>query len=91
MFQPDPHAVLPSYRVRSDCSIVLDWSAPIGAPEALPVMWGFLIGLYIAVLIYPFIEEWQQRRIDRSRLAKMRAHHATGHRWDVAKGQWSDE
>jgi predicted PurR-regulated permease PerM len=54
-------------------------------------MWGFLIGLYIAVLIYPFIEEWQQRRIDRSRLAKMRAHHATGHRWDVAKGQWSDE
>jgi hypothetical protein len=54
-------------------------------------MWGFLIGLYIAVLIYPFIEEWQQRRIDRSRLAKMRAHHATGHRWDVTKGQWSDE
>jgi len=25
-------------------------------------MWGFLIGLYIAMLIYPFFEEWQQRR-----------------------------
>jgi hypothetical protein len=22
---------------------------------------------------------------------KMRAHHATGHRWDVTKGQWIDE
>jgi hypothetical protein len=27
----------------------------------------------------------------KARLAKMRAHHATGHRWDVAKGQWIDE
>jgi hypothetical protein len=24
---------------------------------------GFLIGLYIAMLIYPFFEEWQQRRL----------------------------
>jgi hypothetical protein len=27
-------------------------------------MWGFLIGLYIAMLIYPFFEEWQQRRLE---------------------------
>jgi hypothetical protein len=54
-------------------------------------MWGFLIGLYIAMLIYPFIEEWQQRRADKGRLAKMRAYHATGRRWDVTKGQWIDE
>jgi hypothetical protein len=54
-------------------------------------MWGFLIGLYIAMLIYPFFEEWQERRVDRERLAKMRAHHATGRRWDVAKGQWIDK
>jgi predicted PurR-regulated permease PerM len=31
-------------------------------------MWGFLIGLYIAILIYPFFEEWQQRRVDKRRL-----------------------
>ena len=55
------------------------------------VMWGFLIGLYIAMLIYPFFEEWQQRRADKKRLAKMRTHHATGRRWDVTKGQWIDE
>jgi hypothetical protein len=54
-------------------------------------MWGFLIGLYIAMLIYPFFEEWQQRRADKKRLAKMRTHHATGRRWDVTKGQWIDE
>jgi hypothetical protein len=54
-------------------------------------MWGFLIGLYIAMLIYPFIKEWQQRRADKGRLAKMRAYHATGRRWDVTKGQWIDE
>jgi hypothetical protein len=54
-------------------------------------MWGFLIGLYLAMLIYPFIEEWQQRRADKGRLAKMREYHATGRRWDVTKGQWIDE
>jgi hypothetical protein len=54
-------------------------------------MWGFLIGLYIAMIIYPFLEEWKQRRVDKERLAKMREHHATGRRWDVAKGQWIDE
>jgi hypothetical protein len=54
-------------------------------------MWGFLIGLYLAMIIYPIIEEWQQRRADKKRLAQMRTHHAMGHRWDVAKGQWGDE
>jgi hypothetical protein len=28
-----------------------------GEPERA-FMWGFLIGLYIAMLIYPFFEEW---------------------------------
>jgi hypothetical protein len=37
---------------------------------------GLLIGLYIAMLVYPFFEEWQQRRVDKERLAKMRKHHA---------------
>ena len=34
-------------------------------------MWGFLIGVYIAVLIYPFIEEWQEGRTDKERLGRM--------------------
>jgi hypothetical protein len=25
-------------------------------------MWGFLIGLYLAFVIYPYIQEWRQRR-----------------------------
>jgi hypothetical protein len=54
-------------------------------------MWGFLIGLYLAMMIYPFFEEWHQRRIDKRHLTRMRAHRATGHQWDVAKGQWIDE
>jgi hypothetical protein len=54
-------------------------------------MWGFLIGLYIAMIIYPFLEEWQQHRIDKTRRESMRMHHAKGHRFDVAKGQWMDE
>jgi len=54
-------------------------------------MWGFLIGLYIAVIIYPFIEEWQQQRANRADLANMRRHSALGHRWDATKGQWIDE
>jgi hypothetical protein len=58
--------------------------------EALQ-MWGFLIGLYIAMIVYPFYEEWQQRRVDKRRLAKMRMYHATGRRFDAAKGQWIDE
>jgi hypothetical protein len=58
--------------------------------EALQ-MWGFLIGLYIAMIVYPFFEEWQQRRVDKSRLAKMRMYHATARRFDAAKGQWIGE
>jgi hypothetical protein len=54
-------------------------------------MWGFLIGLYIAMIVYPFYEEWQQRRVDKSRLAKMRMYHATGPRFNAANGQWIDE
>ena len=53
-------------------------------------MWGFLIGLYIAVMLYPFIEDWQQQRANKAALGRMRMHHALGHRWDVAKGEWSD-
>src|ERR1700692_2936582 len=51
-------------------------------------MWGFLIGLYIAVIIYPFIEEWLEKRANKSALEKMRRHSAMGHLWEPTKGQW---
>jgi hypothetical protein len=51
-------------------------------------MWGFLIGLYIALIIYPYLQEWQQRRANKASLAKMRKHHAAGHQWDVRKMLW---
>ena len=54
-------------------------------------MWGFLIGLYIALIIYPYLQERRQRRVDKASLAKMRKHHSAGHRWDVRKGQWIDK
>jgi hypothetical protein len=54
-------------------------------------MWGFLIGLYIAVIIYPYLQEWQQRRANKAALARMRKHHALHHQWDVRKGQWIDK
>jgi hypothetical protein len=54
-------------------------------------MWGVLIGLYIALMIYPFFDEWQQDRANKAALKKMRASHAAGRRWDVAKGQWEDD
>ena len=54
-------------------------------------MWGVLVGLYIVVIIYPFIEEWQQKRADKSALANMRRHSGLGHRWDATKGQWMDK
>jgi hypothetical protein len=37
-------------------------------------MWGVLVGFYIVVIIYPFIEEWQQKHADKSALANMRRH-----------------
>jgi hypothetical protein len=54
-------------------------------------MWGFLIGLYIAVIIYPFIEEWLEKRANKSALGNMRRHSALGHRWDSTRGQWIDK
>ena len=54
-------------------------------------MWGFLIGLYIAVIIYPFSEEWLEKRANKTALEKMRRHSAMGHLWDPTKGQWIDK
>jgi len=53
-------------------------------------MWGFLIGLYLAMILYPLFQEWRQRRHDRKSLERMRKHFASRRRWDVLKGQWTD-
>jgi hypothetical protein len=45
----------------------------------------------LAYLIYPLVEESRQRRLDKKSLRKMRAHFAKGRRWDVTKGEWTDE
>jgi hypothetical protein len=51
-------------------------------------MWGFWLGIYLALALYPFVYEWQQRRLNKSRLRTMRENFAKGRRWDTAKGQW---
>jgi hypothetical protein len=54
-------------------------------------MWGFLIGLYLAMIIYPLFQEWRQRRRDRKSLEGMRKHFASRRRWNILKGQWTDD
>ena len=54
------------------------------------VMLELFAGISLAFLLYSFFEEWHQRRLNKSRLNEMRKHFKVGRRWDVAKGQWSD-
>jgi hypothetical protein len=54
-------------------------------------MWGLLIGIYLAYVLYPFMYEWQQRRLNKRRLRTMRENFAKGRRWDVTKGGWLDD
>ena len=54
-------------------------------------MWGFFVGVTLAFVLYSFYEEWQQRRVDKKRLVDMRKDFKVGRRFDVTKGQWSDD
>jgi hypothetical protein len=54
-------------------------------------MWGLFVGVSLAFVLYSFYEEWQQRRLNKKHLAEMRKDFAGGRRWDVAKGQWTNE
>jgi hypothetical protein len=47
-------------------------------------------GISLAFLLYSFLEEWRQRRLNKIHLVEMRQNFRVGRRWDVAKGQWSD-
>jgi hypothetical protein len=51
-------------------------------------VWGLLVGIYLAYVLYPFIYEWQQRRLNKRRLRMMREKFARGRRWDATKGGW---
>jgi hypothetical protein len=55
-------------------------------------MWWTLI--LSVVFVYPVVELIEQRFIRRAALkdlAAMREHAASGHRWDVTRGQWTTE
>jgi len=54
-------------------------------------MWGLFVGVSLAVMLYSFIEEWQQRRLNKKHLTKMRKDFVAGRHWDVRKGQWNDD
>jgi hypothetical protein len=53
-------------------------------------MWGLFVGVSLAIALYSLIEEWQQYRLNKKRLAKMRRDFGAGRHWDVRKGQWDD-
>jgi hypothetical protein len=47
--------------------------------------------IHISDFCYPeieMVEEWRLRRSAEKNLAQMRMHAASGHRWDVTRGQW---
>lgn len=51
----------------------------------------FLASCTLFFIVYPFLDEWRQRRFDRKRLADMRRHFAAGHLWDAVQGRWKDD
>jgi hypothetical protein len=54
-------------------------------------MWGLFVGVSLAFVLYSFYEGWQQRRVDKKRLADMRENFNLGRHFDVTKGQWNDD
>jgi hypothetical protein len=52
---------------------------------------GFILGIYLAYLIYRCLKSGDNAVSTKKRLRKMRAHFAKGRRWDVTKGEWMDE
>ena len=53
-------------------------------------MFELFAGISLAFLLYSFFEEWRQRRLNKIHLLEMRQNFKVGRRWDVAKGQWSE-
>src|SRR5229473_8084448 len=63
---------------------------PRSTSEGLVMLWGLIVSL-VFVYVYPaieMVEEWRLRRSAEKDRAQMRMHAASGHRWDVTRGQW---
>jgi len=63
---------------------------PRSTNEGLVIWCGLIVSLAF-VYVYPaieMVEEWRLRRSAEKDLAQMRMHAASGHRWDVTRGQW---
>jgi hypothetical protein len=55
--------------------------------------WGLIVSL-VFVYVYraiEMVEEWRLSRSAEKELTQMRMHAASGHRWDVTRGQWMVE
>jgi hypothetical protein len=50
--------------------------------------WVLVVSLVLGYPAVEMAEEWRLRRRARKDLAEMRKHTASGHRWDVTRGQW---
>jgi hypothetical protein len=50
--------------------------------------WVLVVSLVLGYPAVEMAEEWRLRRWARKDLAEMRKHTASGHRWDVTRGQW---
>ncbi len=50
--------------------------------------WGLIACLVFVYPVVEAVEEWRLNRAVRKKLMEMRKHAASGHRWDVTRGQW---
>ena len=50
--------------------------------------WAFMVSLVLTYPVIEMVEEWRLHRSAEKDLADMRRHTASGHRWDVTRGQW---
>jgi hypothetical protein len=50
--------------------------------------WVLIINLVFLYPVVEWVEEWRIRRSARKDLAELRKHAASGHTWNVTRGQW---
>jgi hypothetical protein len=61
---------------------------PRSTNEGLVIWYGLIVSLAFVYPAIKMVEEWRLRRSAEKDLAQMRMHAASGHRWDVTRGQW---
>ena len=50
--------------------------------------WGLIFSLFFIAPAIEAVEEWRLHRGVQKDLIDMRKHAASGHKWDVTRGQW---